>query len=130
MPGSYAIEVTQLARQYKLSSAGHADSAALMGAGTMSIQVGAKAAVTIPAGDYSLDGLSKAINAAQAGVSATIVNDGSTNHLVITATDSGLANSVKITAGGALGEFQFDPAAPPSARRRSWRRTRPARMQS
>lgn len=113
VPGSYAIEVSQLAKQYKLSSAGHADAAASMGAGTMSIQVGSKAAVVIPAGDYSLDGLSKAINAAQAGVSATIVNDGATNHLVITATDSGLANSVKITAGGGLGEFQFDPAAPP-----------------
>lgn len=113
IPGSYAIEVTQLAKQTKLSSAGHADSAALMGSGNMSIQVGAKTAVTIPAGDYSLDTLSKAINAAQAGVSATIVNDGSASHLVITATDSGVANTVKITADGGMAEFTFDPAAPP-----------------
>jgi flagellar hook-associated protein 2 len=114
VPGSYAIEVTQLAKQTKLSSAGHPDTAALMGAGTMSIQVGAKAAVTIPAGDYSLDTLSRAINAAQAGVSATIVNDGSASHLVITATDSGAANTVKISGTGGMGEFQFDPAAPPA----------------
>ena len=114
VPGTYAIEVTQLAKQAKLSSAGHADTTTLMGAGTMSIQVGAKAAIDIPAGDYSLLGLSKAINAAQAGVSATIVNDGTAkgNRLVITANDSGAANTVKITAGGGLGEFQFDPAAP------------------
>lgn len=114
VPGTYAIEVTQLAKQTKLSSAGHADALALMGAGTMTIQVGAKAAVTIPAGDYSLDTLSKAINAAQAGVSATIVNDGTANHLVITATDSGAANTVKVTAGGGMAEFNFDPAAPPA----------------
>ena len=114
VPGSYAIEVTQLAKQTKLSSAGHTDTAALMGAGTMSIQVGAKAAVNIPAGDYSLDTLSKAINAAQAGVSATIVNDGSASRLVITATDSGVANTVKITAAGGMGEFNFDPATPPT----------------
>lgn len=113
VPGSYSIQVTQLAQQTKLSSAGHTDSAALMGSGNMTIQVGAKAAVTIPAGDYSLDTLSKAINAAQAGVSATVVNDGSASHLVITATDSGAANTVKITADGGMAEFQFDPAAPP-----------------
>jgi flagellar hook-associated protein 2 len=113
--GTYAIEVTQLAKQYKLSSAGHADATAQLGTGTMSIQVGGKAAVAIPAGDYTMKSLSDAINSAQAGVTATIVNDGSAagNRLVITANDSGLANSIKITAGGALGEFSFDPAAPP-----------------
>jgi flagellar hook-associated protein 2 len=114
VPGTYAVEVTQLAKQAKLSSAGHTDTTTLMGAGTMSIQVGAKAAIDIPAGDYSLLSLSKAINAAQAGVSATIVNDGTAagNRLVITANDSGAANTVKITAGGGLAEFQFDPVAP------------------
>ena len=115
VPGSYAIEVTQLAKQTKLSSAGRADTTTPMGAGTMSIQVGAKAAIDIPAGDYSLLGLSKAINAAQAGVTATIVNDGTTNgnRLVITANDSGLANTIKITAGDALAEFQYNPDSPP-----------------
>lgn len=115
--GTYAIEVTQLAKQYKLSSAGRADAAAQLGTGNMSIQVGGKADVVIPAGDYSMKSLSQAINAAQAGVTATIVNDGTTgNRLVITANDSGAANSIKITAGGALGEFRFDPdpKAPPA----------------
>lgn len=112
VPGSYTIDVTQLAKQTKLSSAGHTDSAALMGSGTMSIQVGANTAVTIPAGDYSLDTLSTAINAAQAGVSATIVNDGTANHLVITSTASGAANTVKITAGGGMTEFAYPPTGP------------------
>lgn len=114
VPGNYAIEVSQLARQYKLASGAHADAAAQLGTGSMSIQVGANAAITIPAADYTLKGLSDAINAATAGVSATIVNDGTTNHLVITSTDTGLANSIKVTAGGGLAEFAYDPASPPA----------------
>ena len=128
VPGSYAIEVTQLAKQTKLSSAGHADTATLLGGGamgTMSIQVGAKAAIDIPAGNYSLLSLSKAINAAQAGVSATIVNDGSAegNHLVITANDSGAANTLTIAADGSMGEFRYPPLNPPAAMSQTQKQT-------
>lgn len=120
-PGVYAIEVTQLAQQHKLMSPGVTDATAPLGGGrgAMTIEVGGKS-VDIPAGDYSLQGISNAINAANAGVSATIVNNGDAtlgNHLVITATDSGVVNSVKITAdaNSCLSQFQFDPAAPLAA---------------
>lgn len=103
--GTYDIKVTQLAREHKLASAGSADSSALLGAGTMSIQVGTAAAVDIPAGDYSLKGLSDAINAANAGVSATIINDGTTNKLVVSARTGGVANTVSISASGGLAAF-------------------------
>lgn len=111
--GSYTVEVSQLAKQTKLASAGHADPAALMGTGNLSIQVGGKTAIAIPAGDYSLASLSKAINDAGAGVSASIVNDGTANRLVITANDSGQANTVTIAADGGMAEFNFNPASPP-----------------
>ncbi|HEX9172802.1 MAG TPA: flagellar filament capping protein FliD [Telluria sp.] len=103
--GTYSIKVLELAQSHKLVSAGDTDSAALLGSGTMSIQVGANTAVTIPAGDYSLKTLSEAINKANAGVNATIVNDGTTNKLVISSTASGTANTVSITAGGGLAKF-------------------------
>ncbi|MEC5163729.1 flagellar filament capping protein FliD [Janthinobacterium sp. CG_S6] len=104
--GTYSIEVTQLAQRHKLSAAnGLASTTAALGSGTMSIQIGSKPAVVIPTADYSLQGLSNAINAAGAGVSATIVNDGSTNRLVVTATDSGAANAITITADGGLSQF-------------------------
>jgi flagellar hook-associated protein 2 len=45
----------------------------------------------------SLAGVRDAINAANAGVSASIVNDGSGNRLVIASKDSGVANALKIT---------------------------------
>lgn len=123
--GTYAIQVTKLAMQNKLVSEGDADANTPLGAGTMSIQVGGKPAVDIPSANYSLRGLSDAINAANAGVTATIVNDGTTNRLVITAIDSGEANKIKITAtdiaadpptplAPGLAKFSFDPATTPA----------------
>lgn len=119
VPGTYAIQVTQLAMQNKLASAGDIDPTALLGAGTMSIQVGSKPAVAIPSANYSLRSLSDAINAANAGVSAAIVNNGTTNRLVITANDPGAANTIQITATDndsaptpGLAKFQYPPAAP------------------
>lgn len=103
--GNYAIEVTQLAQSHKRISAGSADTTTAFASGTMSIQIGSKPAVTIPAAAYSLAGLAKAINSANAGVSATIINDGTVNRLSISSNDSGTANQMTITAGGGLAEF-------------------------
>ena len=104
--GTYSIEVTQLAQRHKLAAGtGLPDATAALGSGTMSIQIGSKAAISIPTADYSLQGLTNAINAAGAGVSATIVNDGTTNRLVVTATDSGSANAITINADGGLAQF-------------------------
>ena len=119
--GTYAIQVNNLAMQNKLASAGDTDVNAPLGAGTMSIQVGGKPAVIIPSDNYSLRGLSDAINAANAGVRAAIVNDGTSNRLIITAIDSGAAHTIKITATNAasatpeapgLAKFQYPPADP------------------
>lgn len=103
--GTYKVTVTQLAKEHKLASVGHADTTTLMGSGTMSIQVGSGAAVDIAVADYSLKSLNDAINASDAGVSATIINDGTSDRLVISAKDSGVANTVSITATGGLAEF-------------------------
>lgn len=108
--GSYSIEVTALAQSQKLMSGAFAASTDSVGSGTLTFQFGtysggsftasaAKAAqtVTIPAGSSSLGGVRDAINAAGVGVSASIVNDGSTNRLVITSSDSGIASALKIS---------------------------------
>lgn len=104
--GTYSIEVTQLAKAHKLAAdTGIADATAALGSGTMSIQIGSQTAVTIPTADYSLQGLSNAINGANAGVSASIINDGTTNHLVVTSNNTGVASQITITAGGGLAQF-------------------------
>lgn len=108
--GSYSVEVQTLAQAHKLKSANFAATGSTLGSGTLTIQFGSysggaftlnpdKAAqtITVDAGQSSLAGVRDAINAANGGVSASIVNDGSGNRLVIASKDSGVANALKIT---------------------------------
>jgi len=78
-PGSYQVEVVSLAQVEKDVSQGYADkSAADFGTGDLSLQVngGSAVAITIDSSNNSLEGIAAAINDADAGVSATIINDG------------------------------------------------------
>lgn len=146
-PGSYALEVTQLAQAQKLAAAGQASDSAVIGAGastTLSFAFGTIAGgafdtasgkytgagfttngagiktVTIDASNNSLSGIRDAINQANIGVSATIVNDGGTSpyRLVLSSGATGNSNSLKISVGGdaALSALlSHDPAAAPAA---------------
>lgn len=133
--GDYAVTVNQLAQTQKLATAGFANKTDAIGSGTLTITLGtydsagnsftpnvAKTPIdiVIPAGSDSLEKVRDAINSANAGVSASIVNDGSAsgNRLVITSKNSGTANSVKIEVadddGNALDDsglsrLAFDP---------------------
>ena len=111
--GSYSLNVTQLAQSQKLqSSTAFTATSATIGSGTLSISFGtynagltsfalnpdkATKTITIAPGQSSLSGVQDAINAANVGVSANIINDGTGNRLVITSTDSGVSNALKIT---------------------------------
>jgi flagellar hook-associated protein 2 len=113
--GVFSVQVNQLAQQQKLTSAGIADASVPLGSGSLNIKVGDNAEISVTPSDYSLQGIRDAINASDAGVTATIVNDGTANgnHLVITSKDSGAANTIKITATDAsLSQFDYDPASP------------------
>ncbi len=131
--GSYSIEVTQLAQAQKLASAAFAGTDSSIGTGTLNIQLGTFAsgsftpngnqpavAVTIGAGQNTLTGVRDAINAANAGVRASIVNDGSGYRLAISSGSSGAANSLRITVNdgdathtdtSGLSQLAYDPAA-------------------
>lgn len=114
--GSHSLEVQTLAQSQKLKSAGFATTSSTVGSGTLTIQFGtydggtftlnpnkAAQSITIPTGNSSLSGIRDAINQANAGVSASIVNDGIGNRLVIASQDTGLSNALKITATDADG---------------------------
>jgi flagellar hook-associated protein 2 len=104
--GSYAIEVSKLATNDKLSSAGIDPTKIFSPANSsMTITVGSGKPVNIPLDDFSLSGLASAINGADAGVTATVINDGTMNHLVVAAKDTGSANTVKIAATGDVAQF-------------------------
>lgn len=134
VPGNYSIEVVQLAQSEKLASGAFSTVNDVVGSGTLSFQFGtdngaggftvnsAKAAqsVTIDSSNDTLSGIRDAINAANIGVSATIINDGTGYKLSMTSTDSGAANSLKITVNGdsdgndvdnaGLSQLAYDPA--------------------
>ncbi|MCA8925544.1 MAG: flagellar filament capping protein FliD [Planctomycetes bacterium] len=110
-PGSHDLIVSQRAAATRLASLGHADADAsgALGSGTLSITVGSTVTdVTVAAGEDSLSAVRDAINAADAGVTASVVNDGSGTpyRLVITGTQSGLANAVSVDASGLSGGSQ------------------------
>ncbi|MDR0440370.1 MAG: flagellar filament capping protein FliD, partial [Candidatus Accumulibacter sp.] len=77
--------------------------------GTLDIQVGSGASKTINiATGASLSDLAKAINDADAGVSATVVNGGTTSaQLMLTSNETGASNKIKLTSSSISG-LNFD----------------------
>jgi flagellar hook-associated protein 2 len=111
-PASYQIEVTQLAQQHKLSASAVSATTDVIGTGTLTIEFGTHDAtggtftanadktpltLTIDGTNNTLSGMRDAINKANAGVSASIIYDGSGYRLVVSSNDSGAANSLKIS---------------------------------
>jgi len=105
-PASYSIEVQSLATAQSLSTAvGAITNAANMGAGTLTITRGASAVPITIVDGTSLAAVRDQINAAKAGVTAAIIQDGTGARLVLTGSDSGVANAVSIAVGGATGQL-------------------------
>ncbi len=139
--GDYAVNVSQLAKSQKLSLGGFANTSDVVGTGTLTISFGtftpavvspptpasftpnaAKTdlTITIDSTNNTLAGVRDAINAQNASVSATIINDGSSNRLVITSKDTGEVNSLNITVAdddgnnldtSGLSRLAYDPTA-------------------
>lgn len=100
--GSYSVSVLGLAKAQTDVADGVLDKTASIGdVGKLDISVGGAAAVSVDinSGNNTLQGIRDAINAANAGVTASIVNDGSATpyRLVITANKSGLSNGFTLT---------------------------------
>lgn len=148
--GNYQINVSQLAQAHSLSTAGQTSKTALIGSGattTLTFQFGtisggtltdgtytgatftqdakqATGTVTIKNGDNSLQGIRDAVNAANIGVTATLVSNGSAapDHLVFTSNKTGAVSSMKIDVDGdpALQSLLgYDPAGTQSLKQNS-----------
>ncbi|MBE0511261.1 MAG: flagellar filament capping protein FliD [Gammaproteobacteria bacterium] len=98
--GRYEVEVKQLAQAHKLASAGFDGVDAVVGSGQLSFQFGDPSkptrSVTIDANNNTLAGVRDAINAADIGVSASIINGDDGYQLVFSASGTGEANSLRI----------------------------------
>ncbi len=111
--GSYSVVVQQLASGQSLASSAYADRTAVLGQGTLRIELGNWDAVpavpkagsnatevVIGPDDQTLEGIRDRINAAEAGVSASIVNDADGARLVIRSRDTGVENGFRIQVSG------------------------------
>lgn len=118
--GSYSVDVIGLAEAQALASTEtFADrDATSVGQGTLTLQVGDKTTeITVDSSNDTLQGLANAINEANAGVSAGVIDTGNGYRLTLSADETGAANAVKITASETVGaeglaRFAFDPADP------------------
>lgn len=139
--GTYSLDsVTKLAQSQKLAATGQASSTAVIGSGTLTFDFGTISGatvdvngkytgatytsngngtktVTIDATNNSLQGIRDAINTANIGVTATIINDGGASpyRLALTSTAIGKTNSIKISvaesgAPGLAALLAHDPA--------------------
>ncbi len=122
--GVHTVEVSALARAHTIASKRFDDITSVVGSGTLDISFGttaftsggaydtftanaARTAVSVVIGDgnNSLAGVRDAINAADVGVTANIVNDGQGYRLVLASDQLGAANSmqVNVTEGTTAG---------------------------
>lgn len=115
--GRYSVTVRALASAQTITSGQFAKATDTLSEGSLSIELGtwagsgtlpatgftAKAntspvSITIGPDDTSLEGIRDKINAAEAGVTATIVNDANGARLSIRSTETGAENGFRITA--------------------------------
>jgi len=133
LPGSYAIEVQRLASVQSNATGVYASAESLVGEGTLHIELGtwgtgqtsfapAGPAVNISFGPpaESLAQLRDKINAANAGITASVLTDASGARLVLRSTNTGEANGFRIGVtdndgnnfdGLGLSALAFDPSA-------------------
>lgn len=136
-PGNYSVSVSQLAAAQSVVAATKASSSEVVGQGTLHIELGTwgtagknvkftpKAGttpvdITIGPGGDSLASIRDSINAAGAGVVASIVNDATGARLVIRSAESGVENAFRITVtdsdkkhtdASGLSALAYDPSA-------------------
>ncbi|HQW08995.1 MAG TPA: flagellar filament capping protein FliD [Steroidobacteraceae bacterium] len=120
VPGTYGIEVRQLAAAHSIASGAYAGgSAALVGSGRVALSVGDSAFSIDVTADMTLAQMRDAVNNAQGntGVSATIVQSTAGARLVLAARDTGAANTLTVSvanAAGGLDSLAYTSAAPGS----------------
>ncbi len=101
--GRLSLEVQQLAQSQAVASqAGAFESRDdEVGAGRLNIQVGAGQAFQIDVGEGdTLRDVRDAVNAADGGVTASIVNDGQGSRLVFNANETGANNTISVSVDG------------------------------
>ena len=133
--GTHTLNVTSLATSQRTASSAFTTTSTTVGTGTITIDAGTWSSgygsftangdvgsktITIDSSNNTLTGVRDAINAANAGVNASIVNDGTGNRLVLAGTSTGAAHGFRVSTTDAdgndldatgLSALAFDPSA-------------------
>lgn len=109
--GSYQVTVVDLAQQQKDVSQGYVDKAAsTFGTGTINLTVdGVANSISIDATNNSLEGIASAINDADLGVSAAIINDGTGTPYRLVLTGDSVSESFSLDSSGLSGGTDVNP---------------------
>ena len=123
--GNHTLEVQRLAASQSNATVTFASADTVVGSGSLSIELGTWGAgqttftpkpgvtavnLTINPPGATLAGLRDQINAAGAGVTASVLTDASGARLVLRSTATGAANGFRIGATGGLTALAFDPS--------------------
>jgi flagellar hook-associated protein 2 len=105
--GTHSIVVTSLATTASSYTSAVATSSTPLSTGTISIQVGTGAAtpITVDSTNNTMDGLAAAINNANIGVTANVINDASGARLAIVSSTSGAPGNLTISSSAGLPTF-------------------------
>lgn len=118
--GSYQIKVLALAQQQKdVSQQGYASKTeAAFGTGSISLTVGGEShEIAINEENNSLEGIVKAINDANLGVGATIINDGTESPYRLILTGNDVSQTFSLDASGLSGDTALTMNTTQSAQR-------------
>ena len=107
--GVYRIRVESLARSHQIASNAYAGSDAEIALGSYDLQIGDGSVSTIAVDETNntLEGLMQTINDSNLGVTASVIDDGSSGdsfHLLLVANEPGAGNNISVS---------FTPAADP-----------------
>lgn len=101
--GTYTLDILSLARNHQIASQGFSTASdSIFGTGTITLALGNQSptTITIDENSNSLIGVKKAINDANIGISASIINDGTSSNpyrLLLTGSKTGSANVITVT---------------------------------
>lgn len=117
VPGSYDIEIEQIAQAQQLSSTAFATGGStVVGTGSLTISLGSESfTIDVAEGEATLADIRNAINSAtdNVGVRATLVQGTDGSRLVLSSSKTGAENTIQVTqtgGDGGLAQLTYGPA--------------------
>ena len=100
IPGSYALQVVNIASAHQLAAQGQSSNNQVIGSGDIVLQVGNGTQTTLSLTDASLNEIASAINDEDMGITASVINDGQSNPYRLVLQSDNTGDDYAITVSG------------------------------